>query len=150
MIRSPRGKVGRSCPANQPAPLRPSYPEPVAARAAEPTPAKIEQPVEPVAEAAPAAEPFTPASPTEPKLVMETQPESLSTPPAELTALKSPKGYVVLTIGLRARERQPGTSAGGSRRYRVICCGRFCSTTLPSSGIRDWCFRRCGACCGRG
>ena len=33
-------------------------------------------------------------------MVMETQPESLGTPPAELTPLKSPKGYVVLAIGL--------------------------------------------------
>jgi predicted kinase len=94
------GKSGQELPANQPAPLRPSYPEPLAARAAEPTPTKVEQPVEPVAEAAPLAEPFTPASPSEPKMVMETQPESLSTPPAEQTALKSPKGYVVLAIGL--------------------------------------------------
>ena len=36
----------------------------------------------------------------EPKLVLETQPESLSQPPAELQSSKSPKGYVVLTIGL--------------------------------------------------
>jgi predicted kinase len=36
----------------------------------------------------------------EPRMVMETQPESLGTPPAEQTALKSPKGYVVLAIGL--------------------------------------------------
>ena len=35
-----------------------------------------------------------------PNLVMETQPESLSQPPAELQAAKSPKGYVVLAIGL--------------------------------------------------
>jgi predicted kinase len=35
-----------------------------------------------------------------PNLVMETQPESLSQPPAELQASKSPKGYVVLAIGL--------------------------------------------------
>src|SRR5271156_4066506 len=34
------GKSGQELPANQQAPLRPSYPEPVAARAAEPTPAK--------------------------------------------------------------------------------------------------------------
>jgi predicted kinase len=33
-------------------------------------------------------------------MVVETQPESLATPPAEQSALKSPKGYVVLTIGL--------------------------------------------------
>ncbi len=33
-------------------------------------------------------------------MVVETQPESLAVPPAELTATKSPRGYVVLTIGL--------------------------------------------------
>ncbi|WP_260737903.1 AAA family ATPase [Tunturiibacter lichenicola] len=91
------GKSGQELPANQQAPLRPSYPEPVATRAPEPT--KAEPSVEPVAEPS-APEPFTPASPTEPKMVMETQPESLGTPPAEQTALKSPKGYVVLAIGL--------------------------------------------------
>jgi predicted kinase len=35
-----------------------------------------------------------------PNLVIETQPESLSQPPAELKASTSPKGYVVLAIGL--------------------------------------------------
>ncbi|MHB8303500.1 MAG: AAA family ATPase [Acidobacteriaceae bacterium] len=40
------------------------------------------------------------ANPAEPTLVHETQPESLATPPAELLAAPSPKGYVVLTIGL--------------------------------------------------
>jgi predicted kinase len=89
------GKSGQELPANQPAPLRPTYPEPLPARAAEPTPPKAEPSVEPVAE--PAA---SEAAPTEPKMVMETQPESLGTPPAEQTALKSPKGYVVLAIGL--------------------------------------------------
>ncbi len=48
---------------------------------------------EPSAAASVAAEP-------ERKIVVETQPELLGTPPAEQTALKSPKGYVVLTIGL--------------------------------------------------
>jgi predicted kinase len=33
-------------------------------------------------------------------MVVETQPESLATPPAEQAAVKSPKGFVVLTIGL--------------------------------------------------
>jgi predicted kinase len=93
------GKSGQELPANQQAPLRPTYPEPVQARAGESTPAATEHPVEPVVEAVP-AEPFIPASPDEPKMVMETQPESLSTPPAEATAAKSPKGYVVLAIGL--------------------------------------------------
>ena len=40
------------------------------------------------------------ASTGEPSLVLETQPESLGQPPAELQASKSPKGYVVLAIGL--------------------------------------------------
>ncbi len=43
--------------------------------------------------------PATPTAP-EPKLVHETQPESLAQPPAELQAAQSPKGYVVLAIGL--------------------------------------------------
>lgn len=41
-----------------------------------------------------------PSSVAEPQLVVETQPESLGQPPAELQASKSPKGYVVLAIGL--------------------------------------------------
>jgi len=51
----------------------------------------------PPAEPAPAAEP---AAAAELKMVVETQPESLATPPVEQTAAKSPKGYVVLAIGL--------------------------------------------------
>ena len=47
----------------------------------------------------PVAVPFAPAAP-EQKIVVETQPESLSVPPPEPTAAKSPRGYVVLTIGL--------------------------------------------------
>jgi predicted kinase len=34
------------------------------------------------------------------KVVVETQPDSLGVPPPELAAAKSPRGYVVLTIGL--------------------------------------------------
>jgi len=34
------------------------------------------------------------------KVVVETQPDSLGIPPPELSAAKSPRGYVVLTIGL--------------------------------------------------
>jgi predicted kinase len=86
------GKSGQELPANQPAPLRPAYPEAAPVPEAEPEPELV--PVErnepvPVSEAAP-----------EPKMVVETQPESLATPPAEQTPLKSPKGYVVLAIGL--------------------------------------------------
>ncbi len=84
------GKIGQEIPANQPAPLRPSYPEPIAA-------AQPEIPVE-----APAVEAEVPVTPPQPQVVHETQPESLATPPAEPLAVsaKSPRGYVVLTIGL--------------------------------------------------
>src|SRR5499427_7326551 len=81
------GKSGQELPANQPAPLRPSYPD----AAAPPV-------VETQREEAPPSPP--PAPIEEHKVVVETQPESLATPPAELPALKSPKGFVVLTIGL--------------------------------------------------
>ncbi|HEY6376702.1 MAG TPA: ATP-binding protein [Edaphobacter sp.] len=88
------GKSGQELPANQPAPLRPSYPDADPVRAAEPVAAMeliVSEPAPAVAVEVPTAEP---------KMVVETQPESLSTPPAEQTALKSPKGYVVLAIGL--------------------------------------------------
>ena len=84
------GKSGQELPANQPAPLRPSYPDATPVRAAEPVAEAKPEEVPPV--------PFAPA--TEQKVVVETQPESLATPPAEQPALKSPKGFVVLTIGL--------------------------------------------------
>jgi len=102
------GKIGQEIPANQPAPLRPSYPEPPPPSAhTTPAPAAAHAPVEHAAE--PTAQPLTelhaepPAEPqAEPKLVHETQPESLATPPAgpEAVPTKSPRGYVVLTIGL--------------------------------------------------
>jgi len=94
------GKSGQELPSNQPAPLRPSYPEAAPVRAAEPTPVKTEHVAEPAAEVAAATPLAEGAAPSEPKIVVETQPESLGTPPAELTATKSPKGYVVLAIGL--------------------------------------------------
>jgi len=104
------GKSGQELPVDQPAPLRPEYPAALPAHAPEP------QPVAPVAEAAaePVSEPVTTAaheSAAEPagteaaaapeqKIVVETQPENLATPPAEQPAVRSPKGYVVLAIGL--------------------------------------------------
>ncbi|HTD96480.1 MAG TPA: ATP-binding protein [Edaphobacter sp.] len=112
------GKSGQELPANQPAPLRPTYPEaapvrvetPAVAEAAPAHPAALQAAAEVrtgsgsqnlmANVAASAAPPAAAQAPPEPKLVMETQPESLGTPPAELTALKSPKGYVVLAIGL--------------------------------------------------
>ncbi|HEY8997508.1 MAG TPA: AAA family ATPase [Edaphobacter sp.] len=98
------GKSGQELPQNQPAPLRPTYPEPVeaivpvAVDAAAVVPVvepQVATPLESQKDAVIAA-PETP----EQKVVVETQPESLATPPAEQPAVKSPKGYVVLTIGL--------------------------------------------------
>ena len=94
------GKIGQELPTDQLAPLRPTYPDPIAARQ------EVESTSLP--EAVPA---FTPANsaegasegderPAEPKIVVETQPEHLGTPLAEAVAAKSPRGYVVLTIGL--------------------------------------------------
>jgi predicted kinase len=85
------GKSGQELPSNQPAPLRPSYPEPVASRDAE---AKLQASKAEI----PVPTPETP----EKKIVVETQPESLGTPPAEQTSIspKEPRGYVVLAIGL--------------------------------------------------
>ena len=62
----------------------------------EPEPAPIA--AEPVAQ--PVAEPVAAVAEPERKIEVETQPDQLGTPPAEQTALKSPRGYVVLTIGL--------------------------------------------------
>ena len=92
------GKSGQELPANQLAPLRPSYPEPVPVKTQEPV-ADAAPAAEVKAVEAPAAEPVT-VPIAEKKIVEETQPEFLGTPPAELTATKSPRGYVVLTIGL--------------------------------------------------
>ena len=101
------GKIGQEIPTNQPAPLRPAYPEPSKAEqqaelAAEPQPdvaAEMHglQPGEAthgVGEAPAVQEPQ--------RVEVETQPESLATPPAEPLAVpaRSPRGYVVLTIGL--------------------------------------------------
>ena len=94
------GKSGQELPANQPAPLRPSYPEAIPVRVPElkPKVATAEPVVTPISE--PSAAAASVAAEPERKIVVETQPELLGTPPAEQTALKSPKGYVVLTIGL--------------------------------------------------
>src|SRR5258708_33285273 len=82
------GKSGQELPSNQLAPLRPTYPDALPATPVPPP--SITAQVEPVAAPAPilvsktepiATAPFEPAAP-EKKVVVETQPESLSTPPA--------------------------------------------------------------------
>ena len=120
------GKIGQELPTDQPAPLRPVYPEPVRAEAAElAEAAEIEtateapqtditaeshglQPGEAVSDGLGQAElgepeltPTTVPDPaSQPKLVVETQPESVGTPPVAAVPARSPRGYVVLTIGL--------------------------------------------------
>src|SRR5437879_9452653 len=73
------GKSGQELPANQPAPLRPTYPEAVPTRAAETTAGTAgkhqAEAVVPTAVAANSPEPV--AAKPEPKIVVETQPESL-------------------------------------------------------------------------
>jgi len=90
------GKIGQAVPANQPAPLRPMYPERLPAAMAV---AATRSEVVDRADAEGSDESVAPATP---QLVHETQPESLSVPPAgpEAVSTKSPRGYVVLTIGL--------------------------------------------------
>ena len=88
------GKIGQAVPANQPAPLRPMYPD--ALPAAKPV---AETRAEAVDRAdAEGSDEALPVS--TPQIVHETQPESLGSPPASPEAAKSPRGYVVLTIGL--------------------------------------------------
>jgi predicted kinase len=105
------GKIGQEIPTNQPAPLRPAYPE---SPKAEPQPdvaAEMHglQPGEASRHASAATrrseEPPQHSSEPAPepqRIEVETQPESLATPPAEPVAVpaRSPRGYVVLTIGL--------------------------------------------------
>lgn len=116
------GKSGQELPTGQLAPLRPTYPEPSVksqtgaqpeakpeiARTAElptalPELTQKRAPVDPAPDMPDwdptPAEGFAPAEAGE-KMVVETQPESLATPPDEQVPAKSPRGYVVLTIGL--------------------------------------------------
>ena len=96
------GKIGQELPADQPAPLRPAYPDEPAAQqaAAEPSPEAVTaSEVSAVAEALEA----TPEAVAEGKVEVETQPAEspASLPDDPSTASpRQPRGYVVLTIGL--------------------------------------------------
>lgn len=105
------GKIGQELPTNQPAPLRPAYPEPAGAEHgadrelpedAQPEVAREMHGLQPEApgNAEHGAEPDKPSAHRSPQLVVETQPESVATPPVEPMPARSPRGYVVLTIGL--------------------------------------------------
>jgi predicted kinase len=92
------GKSGQELPANQLAPLRPNYPDPLPAPKA--TVAAAAEPRSEIVDRA--ALKGSDEAPSTPQIVHETQPDSLATPPAgpEAVSAKSPRGYVVLTIGL--------------------------------------------------
>jgi predicted kinase len=97
------GKIGQELPPNQPAPLQPSYHGGAQAPAGE----DIEPETEGLTDEPEAAAPKPAAKPAAatpaPKLVVETQPESVNTPPPEAPSTgtgKGARGYVVLTIGL--------------------------------------------------
>ena len=98
------GKIGQEIPADQPAALRPSYPEvPAGGESGERDEAEMLDAVI----AAGSDAPETAAEPRPGSIVVETQPESLATPPAEPMPVSAvngstvqPKGYVVLAIGL--------------------------------------------------
>jgi predicted kinase len=93
------GKIGQELPANQPPPLQPSYGDQVqhVQEKAEETAIPVEAAGAPAAEILP-----EPAQEATGKFEVETQPESPSTPPPEpqATPQRSPRGYVVLAIGL--------------------------------------------------
>ncbi len=98
------GKIGQELPVNQPAPLQPSY---GAVEGGAANVAEASETISTIEEATLAAEVAVPTAavvtaPEEGKLVVETQPESLATPPAGPQAVPqhSPRGYVVLAIGL--------------------------------------------------
>jgi predicted kinase len=106
------GKSGQELPSNQQAPLRPDYPEPLPVASPEPAEAVgkaalADQADQPVRQLSPARPPRAQAAAVDPSapqktMVVETQPESLATPPEEPTTVspKEPRGYVVLAIGL--------------------------------------------------
>ena len=113
------GKIGQEIPSNQPAALRPSYPDaPAHSESGERDEAEMLDAVTAAGSDAAssdaaerdggsvdAEEPVSDGQPG--AIVLETQPESLATPPAEAQPVGAgdgeqppPKGYVVLAIGL--------------------------------------------------
>ena len=93
------GKIGQELPTDQLAPLRPTYPDAPSLQSSQGSKDAPEEAFAPAEAAAPAESAKDDTRP-EPKIIVETQPEHLGTPPAEAVASKSPRGYVVLTIGL--------------------------------------------------
>lgn len=101
------GKIGQELPTDQPAPLRPAYPEPekraepeAHTPVAQPDVAAEQHGFQPEPEPALAELADELPAAAEPKLVVETQPEAMAPVETPTVPLRSPRGYVVLTIGL--------------------------------------------------
>ena len=97
------GKIGQEIPANQPAPLRPSYEPAPGAQPPAHTHQELDIPPYPLPSSERAAFGAAQDTPEAPRIEVETQPESPSVPPPAPEAAgrtSGPKGYVVLTIGL--------------------------------------------------
>jgi predicted kinase len=96
------GKIGQEIPANQPAPLRPSYEAAPAEASASQAASTHQEPETPPAPPSTHAASATPVSTSEEqgRLEVETQPDSPSTPPPAVDQPSNHKGFVVLTIGL--------------------------------------------------
>ena len=140
------GKIGQEIPTNQPAPLRPAYPEPAKAEPQPDVAAEMHglQPGE-AARSASEADPAALRRSLEPQRVeVETQPESLATPPAEPVAVpaRSPRGYVVLTIGLPGSGKttwykRRGVTPLSSDMLRTHPVRRHHGSAVPGAGVLD-------------
>ena len=95
------GKIGQELPSNQPLPLVPLYPEEASAPPPQPRAHRLH--ISPVRPASPARQEWNEPAGSG-RLELETQPELPSLPPPEAEAAErspqSPKGYVILAIGL--------------------------------------------------
>ena len=96
------GKIGQEIPQDQPAALRPAYLDVPANKVAEPDETSSADET-----STPAAASEETAEPAAGKFELETQPDSVATPPAEPQPVSAvagekpaPKGYLVLAIGL--------------------------------------------------
>ncbi len=102
------GKIGQELPSNQPAPLVPLYPDaaPVRPHAPQGSPRTVPQPSRPTAHerhdrSRPAAKPAWNEPANSGRLEVETQPEMPTVPqPKPDAAGQTPKGYVILAIGM--------------------------------------------------
>ena len=85
-------------------------------------------------------------------MVVETQPESLATPPEEPTTVspKEPRGYVVLAIGLPGSGKTTWYKRRGVTPLSSDLLRSLLFDDIRSSATRGLSSPRCGVCCARG